>query len=705
MEDPKLPLQPEALNTHKGECPPGKANRLIHESSPYLLQHAFNPVDWLPWGKEALDLSRQQDKPIFLSIGYSTCHWCHVMERESFEDPEVARELNSHFICIKVDKEERPDIDSAYMSACQLMTGSGGWPLTLLLTPDRKPFFAATYLPKRSSMGRPGLMDVLAKANELWARDKAMLLDGGTRVVDTIQRLQVAPEPPESLDPRFLRETLRHFSEGFDNRYGGFGKAPKFPTPVNLSLLLRLSNSLGRKEAAEMALHTLESIRKGGIYDQIGFGMHRYATDRSWHVPHFEKMLYDQALMILTCVDAFQISGTPLFSETVCEIIEYLNRDLAHPEGGFYCAEDADSQGSEGTFYLWPPAEVEAILDKESAELFCACFDITAQGNWEGENIPNLTRAGRSLESLTEKESALLMEARKKLLAARGSRPRPHRDDKILSGWNGLALAALSRAAFVLNRSDWLQTAEKTAAFVLKNLRRPDGRLLRSFRQGTSSIPAFVEDYAFLCWGLLELYLATFEPDYLQRAMELSGEMDRLFRDGSGAFRDTGRDAEIVLTEGGDLQDGALPSGAATATLVQLRLARLCGDQQSESKALETLQKNLSRALQHPMAHAQTLLALDEALHPGPVVVLCAGQQREGIDPLLQPLRARFLPGLSVHVIKTLNRTSIDNLSAWTRGKEAAEGAATAWLCTPKGCRPPTTDPAALGSLLDEAQP
>lgn len=690
---PSLPLQKPLITREISANP----NRLIHEKSPYLLQHAWNPVDWQPWSEDAFTQAIQQNKPIFLSIGYSTCHWCHVMEKESFEDHEVAEFLNRHFVSIKVDREERPDIDATYMAACQLLTGSGGWPLTLLLTPDKKPFFAATYLPKNSSRGMHGLMKILDMVQELWINDRSKIITGGSRVLDSLKKLDENSAPAEYLDRTLLKRALQQYTDQFDSHHFGFGPAPKFPTPHNLSLLLRLSKQSDQTQAAEIALSTLRAIRRGGIYDQIGFGLHRYATDRHWLVPHFEKMLYDQALMILACIDAHQVSGDLYFGEIAGEIIEYLKRDLGHPEGGFYCGEDADSEGSEGTFYLWTKVEVEKLLDRGSADLFCRRFDISAQGNWEGKNIPHLKP---ETDKLTMEEFDNIHRARTRLLEARATRARPHKDDKILTGWNGLAIAALSRAGFVLDHPEWINLAEMTAEFIMKKLRRPDGRLLRRYRQNDAAIPGFLEDYSFFCWGLIELYQAGFNPTHLQWALELARDMDRLFGDDTGTYFDTGRDAEMILTRGRNLQDGAIPSGASLAALVQLRLSRLCANESLETQAQNTLLQNTSRAERYPMAYALTLAGLDLATSPPASLVICTNGSRSECGPFLDQLRSRFLPNLSV-LVNSERTQGIDRLSPLAKGKQTVDNQCTAWLCTDNRCLPPVTTAQKLGVLLD----
>ncbi len=679
-------------------------NRLIFEKSPYLLQHAENPIDWYPWGEEAFAAAREKDRPLFVSIGYSTCHWCHVMEKESFEDPEVARVMNRHFVAVKVDREERPDIDSTYMAVCQMMTGSGGWPLNLALTPDRRPFFAATYIPKTPRQGMAGLIQLLEKIAELWLTDRSRLVLTGTEVYRALRESAETTGEPSPLDDSPLRQALAQYSESFDPTHGGFGGAPKFPTPHNLSLLLRIARRMEDEKAGSMALKSLQAMRLGGIYDQIGFGLHRYSVDQRWLVPHFEKMLYDQALTALACLDAYQYSREDFHARTAVEILEYVDRDLGDEKGGFYCGEDADSEGVEGTFYIWSPEEVRAALGEEAGRLFCRSYDISEEGNFEGRSIPHLEedvatladRIGVDPRELT----SLLEESRKTLFAARQERIRPHRDDKILAGWNGLAVAAFARAGAILGRPALLERGRRAAGFLLENLRGPGGRLLRRYRLGEAAIPAFLEDYAFLAWGLFELHQAGFDAAHLKGALELTAEMEELFGDGRGGLYDVGKDAEEVLVRGRTLQDGAIPAGVSVAALNLLRLGRLTGDEAMVERGRTLLSGLLSTARRYPSAYAQQLIALDYAL--GPRVEIVLAPKGENLpEALLQEVRRRFLPGALLLVAPPRDR-DLATLSPLVAGKEAQGGKDTAYLCRDSTCLAPTTDPEAFGRLLDE---
>jgi len=691
-----------------GTLPPDggeRYNRLVFEKSPYLLQHAENPIDWHPWGEEAFSRARADDKPVFLSIGYSTCHWCHVMAHESFEDEEVARLLNRCFIAIKVDREERPDVDNTYMAVAQMMTGSGGWPLSLVLTPEKKPFFAATYIPRVARMGMPGITTILEKITEYWRTDRDRLLQTGERVQQALLALEQDTTTSAPLSESPLQSAFSQYLQTFDRRDAGFGDAPKFPAAHNLSLLLRLWQRLGEEQARVMALQTLQRIRLGGIFDQIGFGLHRYSVDSRWLVPHFEKMLYDQALATLACIDAYQASGDRFYAQTAEEILIYVLRDLGHPEGGFYCGEDADSEGKEGTFYLWTPEEVSRVLGKDLATVFCRSYSITDAGNFEGKSIPwlaeDITPLARRVGVDPEHLAALLAEGRRELFAAREKRVRPHRDDKILAGWNGLTIAAAARAGAVLNKPELIAAARKSADFILANLRRGDGRLLRRWRQGEAAVPAFLDDYAFLGWGLTELFLAGFDSRYLHAGLELTEAMLVLFGNGDRSLFDTGHDVECVLVRGRTMQDGALPSGTSVAILNLLRLGRITGNTTMAERGETILIGCLEQADRFPAAHAQLLIALDYALGPKTEVVLAPGRKGEPPATLLAELRRRFLPRTTTLVSRPGDE-ALAKLTPVVEGKDSVNGEPAAWVCRDQTCMPPVTVAPDLAELLKQ---
>ena len=510
-----------------------RANRLAREKSPYLLQHANNPVDWYAWGDEAFEKAKEEDKPIFLSIGYSTCHWCHVMEKESFEDDETAQLMNDTFVSIKVDREERPDIDHVYMTVCQMMTGSGGWPLNVIMTPDRKPFFATSYLPKQSIYGRLGMDDLSRQVKKLWTESRDQVLDSSEKVMLALNRIQ-EDSPGQSLGKEVLNTAFRQLSQNYDPKHGGFGNAPKFPTAHNMLFLLRYWKRTGDDSALRMVEGTLKAMRQGGIYDQIGFGFHRYSTDERWLVPHFEKMLYDQAMLAMIYTEAYQATGKEDYATTANEIFTYVLRDMTAVEGGFFSAEDADSEGEEGKFYVWTMDEIRNLLDSSEAELVTEVYRAADVGNFHEEATGQLTGSNilHMRQSLHETALRLgippeelktrLEQARLKLFEAREKRIHPYKDDKILTDWNGLMIAALSKAAQVFDRPDYANAAMKAADFILSTLRAPDGRLLHRYRDGEAGMPPNVDDYVFMIWGLLELYEATFEIRYLKTALDLN---------------------------------------------------------------------------------------------------------------------------------------------------------------------------------------
>ncbi|MCA1990143.1 MAG: thioredoxin domain-containing protein, partial [Desulfarculus sp.] len=551
-------------------------NHLAGEASPYLLQHANNPVDWHPWGEEAFARARREDKPIFLSIGYATCHWCHVMAHESFEDQRVAAALNRDFVSIKVDREERPDVDGVYMSVCQALTGSGGWPLTIFMDADGRPFFAGTYFPPTGMYGRPGFLQLISEIARLWRDDRPRLMEAGAEVARVLKpRPQTAGAEP---DEKILEKGYWQLAKTFDAKRGGFGSAPKFPTPHHLNFLLRWHLRQPRSKALEMVQTTLAAMRRGGIFDHLGLGFARYSVDERWLVPHFEKMLYDQALLTLAYAEAHQLTGDPFFAQVVEEIITYVLRDLTHPLGGFFSAEDADSQGEEGRFYVWSPAEVDQVLGPELGELFRRYYDVGSPGNFEhGRSVLHAARdeddfaRSRGLEP--ERVRADLARARQMLYTARLERPRPLKDDKILTAWNGLMIAALAKAHQALGRPEHLAAAARAARFVLAELSDGQGRLLRRWRQGATSGPGYLEDYAYFVWGLVELHAAEGDPHWLAQALRLTDLAGELFADQlHGGYYFSPHDGERLLIRDKEFYDGALPSGNSVMALNLVRL-------------------------------------------------------------------------------------------------------------------------------------
>jgi uncharacterized protein len=696
---------------------PPHRNRLAREKSPYLLQHASNPVDWHPWGEEAFEIARREDKPIFLSIGYSTCHWCHVMERESFEQEDVARILNEHFVPVKVDREERPDVDQIYMTVCQALTGSGGWPLTLLLTPDRQPFFAGTYFAPEARFGRPGLKEILYQVLSAWEQQRDRVAEAAERITREIQP-QFAGSPGGALDVETLRLAFEQLTSRYDESHGGFGVAPKFPTPHVLTFLLRYWLRVGAPRALEMVETTLQAMRRGGIFDHVGFGFHRYSTDREWLVPHFEKMLYDQALLMTAYVEAYQATGNPLYGAVAKEIAAYVLRDMTSPEGAFYSAEDADSEGEEGKFYVWRRSEIEAILGAEESALYCRAYRIEAEGNWRdeatgrvpGTNIPNLDVDPAAVAKEVGIEPAELARrleaARQKLFEVRERRVRPHKDDKVLTSWNGLMIVALSKAAQAFDEPSYAKAAERALDFISSKLVREDGRLLARYRDGEAAHPGYLDDYAFLAWGLLELYEATFAARHLDAALRLVREMKRLFHDprGGGYFF-TGEDGEALLARAKEVYDGAAPSGNSVAALVLLRLGRITGDTALERSAEAVFQGFSGTAARMPTAHAQLLGALDFALGPAREIVIAGERSDPEARAMVREVARRFLPRKVVLWNAPDEAKTLHRLAPFVKAQGPVGGAPAAYVCENYACRAPVTSAAELGRLLDAPIP
>ncbi|MGA2400688.1 MAG: thioredoxin domain-containing protein, partial [Syntrophobacteraceae bacterium] len=623
-------------------------NRLAGEKSPYLLQHAENPVDWYPWGEEAFLKAKLEDKPIFLSIGYSTCHWCHVMEHESFEDDEVAGLLNRSFVTIKVDREERPDIDQVYMTVCQAITGGGGWPLSIFMGPDRKPFYAGTYFPKRSRMGMPGLMDVAGKIAELWAGEREQL----GRISDEITRA-IEPKRSEGLHqlpgPELLERTWRELARSFDPVWGGFGGAPKFPNPHNLTFLTRWHNRNPGSNAFQMVEKTLFSMRSGGIFDQIGFGFHRYSVDEKWLVPHFEKMLYDQALLALAYTDAFLATGDERYAKVVREIFEYVTREMQSPEGGFYCAQDADSEGKEGIFFTWTPAQVANILGKDAGDIFCRAYGITPQGNFEeGMSIPYIARSFEVLArdmgmGLPELENTLA-DGRRKLFDAREKRVHPLKDDKILVAWNGLMIAALARGSQALGDASYARAAVGAVNFILEKMKTANGRLYRRYRQGEVVNPGYADDYAFLIWGLLDLYETIFDVKHLSEAARLQEDMSRIFGDPDGGFSYTGNDGEPMILRERVIYDGALPSCNSVAAMNLLRLGRMTANPEFEKQADLLMKSFAGQVAARPAAFTHFMQALDFALGPAREILIAGDISSSATKEMIETVHRLYSP-------------------------------------------------------------
>lgn len=678
-------------------------NRLGGEKSPYLLQHAENPVDWYPWGDEAFLKAREEDKPIFLSIGYATCHWCHVMEHESFENEHVARLLNTHMVSIKVDREERPDIDHIYMSVCQTLTGGGGWPLSIFMTSERKPFFAGTYFPRLGRGGMPGFTDIISQIAELWRNDRERVLKAGESITAAIQPQKTAWQG-STLGPETLENAYLQFRKSFDPQWGGFGKAPKFPTPHHLTFLLRYFQRNPRSEALAIVEKTLDAVRNGGIFDQVGFGFHRYSVDERWLVPHFEKMLYDQALLAMAYTEAFLVTGKERYAQVTREIFEYVLRDMTSPEGGFYSAEDADSEGQEGLFYVWTPREVQEVLGEELGSLFCRFYDITPPGNFEGgKSIAHVSKSpevfARMMEMGRDDVEQRLEDSRQKLFAARKNRVHPLKDDKILTSWNALMIAALAKGYQALGDSVYLDAASRSARFLLTELRRDSGTLFRRYRHGAVAHDGYLDDYAFLAWGLLELYESTFAVHWLEEAVGITRRMLDLFEDEEGGgFFYTSRESEGHIVRPKEIYDGAIPSSNSVALLILLRLGRMTGSTEWEEKADRLMKAFAATVKDYPSGYAQFLNGLDFALGPSREVVIAGARDDSRTKAMVKTLHRQFFPN-RVLLLRGpgAEGEALAALCPHVHPLLPIDDQPAVYLCENYACRKPITDLAELG--------
>lgn len=676
-------------------------NRLAKETSPYLLQHAHNPVDWYPWGEEALRAAREQDKPILLSIGYSTCHWCHVMEHESFENGEIAKLMNKNFINIKVDREERPDLDAIYMDFVQMTTGSGGWPLTVFLTPDQAPFLGGTYFPPEDQYGRPGFKRLLQHVSEVYRARREELEREREKIIQSLQRTTRLDtregEPKESL----LREAYHRLLQIFDGRHGGFGTAPKFPNSMALAFLLRYYRRTKSDAALDMVNLSLTQMARGGIYDQLGGGFHRYSVDDRWLAPHFEKMLYDNALLSRIYLEAYQVTGNAYYRQIVQEALAYVQREMCDPSGGFYSAQDADSEGEEGKFFLWTPAEVEAVLDKEDAKLFNEYFDVTASGNFEGKNILHHRiepeAFGKTTGMSAEQLQTFFNHTRQKLFQAREKRVKPGRDEKVLAAWNGMMLTAFAEAAWVFNEEGYLQTALCSAQFLTSRLFH-SGRLFRSWKQDEAKLNGYLEDYAQVAEGLITTYEVTGDLHWLEKARELTElQLDKFWDPDGGDFYFTSSDHEPLLVRQKEYFDNATPSGNAVTCLNLMRLAELLGERRYHHIAERMLRHMGETVSDHPSAFGYWLQALDFLL--GPVLEIAVMGPAAQRDKLLQPIRDKFLPN-KVIALAGAEDAQLGGRIPLLVGKRAIDGKATAYVCRNYSCQQPVTTAAELEKLL-----
>jgi len=682
-----------------------KGNRLAQEKSPYLLQHANNPVDWYPWGEEAFAKAKALDRPVFLSIGYSTCHWCHVMEHESFEDEEVANLMNQHFISIKVDREERPEIDHVYMSVCRAMTGRGGWPLTIIMTPDKEPFFSGTYFPKNSRGNHPGMMQLIPSIAKNWQQDRENLFGNISKIMDYLKRTNtksMGDFPDESV----LKDGFSQFLKRYDHEFGGFGKAPKFPSPQDFIFLLKYYHKTKDESALIMVENSLKHMRRGGIWDHIGFGFHRYSTDREWLTPHFEKMLYDQAMLSLAYLETYQITGNEFYAEIARDIFTYVLRDMTSPGGGFYSAEDADSEGEEGLFYLWTVDEVNHILGIEDGKRFITAYNMTEKGNFRdeatrqfnGKNIihqkGNLKDLSRNLK-ISEKElRKFIQSCRTKLMKERKKRIHPLKDDKILTDWNGLMIAALSKGASVLKEPTYLKSAEKAADFVVKNLRDSKGKLLKRYRNGDAGLDGYLDDYAFMIWGLLNLYEAGFDTKQLNRAIELSEIMEKDFNDNErGGFFLGSDQSEKLIIRAKTGYDGAIPSGNSIAVLIFNRLYRMTGNLRWANLSEKTLRSFSKDLKQMPSGYTAMILGFMYDAYGSKEIVVVGNGRHEETQLLLEELQSLYIPQ-KIMLFKDTNkkRDPLTKIASWTENHSTQNNKPTIYICEDFACRLPTTD-------------
>jgi uncharacterized protein YyaL (SSP411 family) len=677
-------------------------NRLIDETSPYLLQHAHNPVEWYPWGEEALQVAKAEDKPILVSIGYSSCHWCHVMAHESFEDEDTAALMNEHFVNVKVDREERPDLDTVYMRAVVAITGRGGWPLTVFLTPEGKPFFGGTYFPPEDRHGLPSFRKVLESVSEAYHERKDEILRSAQDILAHIVQQDVSPVVPEAeLSLTTLDQAVRHLSRGFDRANGGFGAAPKFPPAMSLDFLLRDYHRSGNTEALRIVERTLDKMAHGGIYDQLGGGFHRYSVDNKWLVPHFEKMLYDNALLSRLYLRAYQATHKPLYLRILEETLKYVLREMTSPEGGFYSAQDADSEGEEGKFFVWTPDEVKAVLGEDEGALVGQYFGVSDEGNFEGRSVLSIPRHADVVAHLAEVSldqlEDVITRGRQRLFASREQRVRPGRDEKVISSWNGLMLASFAEAARILDREEYREAAVRSAGFLLRNLRQ-DGQLFHTYKDGQAKVPAYLEDYASLADGLLALYEATFDDKWFLEARALADALLAHFKDQLGpGFYDTDGEEELI-TRPKSWEDNATPSGNSTAAGMLLRLAALTGEADYEQAAVDVLRAASHRVAQYPSAFGHMLSVLNFYLSPPEEIAIVADPTADGTQALLNVVYGHYRPSkvVALGLPKDDEEANVPLLT----DRSQVEGRPTAYVCRRFTCQRPVNTPRELAGQL-----
>lgn len=686
-----------------------KHNKLINEKSPYLLQHAYNPVNWYPWGDEAFEKAKREDKPIFLSIGYSTCHWCHVMEKESFEDEEVAALMNENFISIKVDREERPDIDGIYMSVTQMMTGGGGWPMTVIMTPDKNPFFAGTYFPKHQKYNHIGLMELIPRLDDAWKNKRDEILKASDDISLSLQT-PLQQNQTNQLGLETLDKAYNELRKRFDSTNGGFGNQPKFPSPHNFLFLLRYWKRKNEPEALLMVEKTLNEMRKGGIYDQIGYGFARYSTDEKWLVPHFEKMLYDQALLAIAYTETYLATKNDFYKQTAEEILEYVLRDMTHPDGGFYSAEDADSEGEEGKFYLWSEKEIENLFNKEDAAFAKTLFNTSSDGNWidqmldtaEGTNIVHLFKTFDELASelhlpVSEFQTRFNL-IRKTLFDFREQRIHPHKDDKILTDWNALMISAFAKTYQITSDKKFLIAAENAAKFIQKILTNKKGFLLHRYRDGEAAIPAFLDDYAFLIQAYLDLYEASFNSEYILQAVKLNQEMLKHFEDETnGGFYFTSYLNEKLPVRQKEIYDGAVPSGNSIALLNLLRLHKITNESSLELKVQKLVDYFSNLIYQHPSAYTQFLCGFDFAFGPSQEIIITTESVRSAND-FIDVIRNSFNPNKIVLLIDE-KENILSSISPYLQNYKILKKNTAVYICQNLTCLEPVLTTAELKQI------
>lgn len=691
-------------------------NRLIEQSSPYLLQHAHNPVSWYAWSDEAFERAKRENKPIFLSVGYSTCHWCHVMERESFEDEEIAAFLNRHFIAIKVDREERPDIDSVYMTAVNILTGRGGWPMTVIMTPDKEPFFGGTYFPPRAGVrgSRAGLIDILTEMLAVYQNDPTRVIARAQDISQRVEQMAFARPGPGVPSDNTIAIAVSQLATKFDRVDGGFTGAPKFPQPSRLLLLLRYARRARDPGATAMVTTTLDRMAAGGIYDHVGGGFHRYATDAQWLVPHFEKMLYDNAQLAVLYLEGWQHTGDASYERVTREILDYVAREMTSKEGGFYSATDADSpvpggHDEEGWFFTWTTAELEAALGAEAAAVVEAAYGVTEGGNFEGRNILHRAQSDRQVGSAlrmpAKRVSEVLSEARSTLYEVRASRPPPIRDDKIIAAWNGMMISAFARAGWALGHAEYVYSASAAAKFVLGNMRDEGKGLVRTYRDGSKAETAFLDDYAFMVAACLDLYQTTAYPGWLLAALELQSEQDSRFLDAAGGYYLTPNDGEALLVREKPAYDRAMPSGNSVAADNLLRLHDITGDEKWRKGAERLFASFAFQVARAPTAFPRLLVALDHYYDtPLEIAIIAPNRVEEGL-PLAKRLRESFVPNKAFLLVSETNAEDLQGNVPWLEGKRALGGKATAYVCERGRCELPTSSPAVFAKQIQRRVP